>query len=56
MELITILNRCHRFPRFVYQEAQFGPNKRSIEISVRPRKVRQHCCQDRHQIGLADLQ
>jgi transposase len=38
MELITILNRCHRFPGFVYQQARFSPDKKSIEIAVRPRK------------------
>ena len=27
MELITILNRCHRFPGFVYQRARFTPDK-----------------------------
>jgi hypothetical protein len=38
MELITILNRCHRFPGFVYQHAHFSADKKSIEVSVRPRK------------------
>ena len=38
MELITILNRCHRFPGFVYQQARFSADHKSIEISVRPRK------------------
>jgi len=38
MELITILNRCHRFPGFVYQHAQFSADKESIEVAVRPRK------------------
>jgi hypothetical protein len=37
-ELITILNRCHRFPGFVYQHAHFSADKKSIEVSVRPRK------------------
>jgi len=23
LQLITILNRCHRFPRFVYRQARF---------------------------------
>jgi len=35
MELITILNRCHRFRRFVYQRATFRPDHKSIEVSVR---------------------
>src|SRR5271155_116681 len=38
MELITILNRCHRFRGFVYQHARFGTDKKSIEVAVRPRK------------------
>src|SRR3974377_2365546 len=38
MELLTILNRCHRFRGFVYQRATFSPDHKSIEISVRPRK------------------
>ena len=38
MELITILNRCHRFPGFVYQHAHLGADKKSIEVAVRPRK------------------
>jgi len=36
MELITILNQCYHFPRFVYRYARFGPDKKSIEIAVRP--------------------
>jgi len=38
MELITILNRCHRFRSFVYQHAHFSTDKKSIEVAVRPRK------------------
>jgi hypothetical protein len=38
MELITILNRCHRFGSFVYQHAHFSADKKSIEVAVRPRK------------------
>ena len=38
MELITILNRYHRFRGFVYQRAHFSANKKSIEVTVRPRK------------------
>ena len=40
MELITILNRCHRFRGFVYQHAHFSADKKSIEVAVRPRKGR----------------
>ena len=38
MELITILNRCHRFRGFVYVHAHFTGDKKSIEVAVRPRK------------------
>jgi hypothetical protein len=38
MELITILNRCHRFRGFVYERAHFSADKKSIEVAVRPRK------------------
>jgi transposase len=38
MELITILNRCHRLRGFVYQQAHFSADKKSIEVAVRPRK------------------
>ena len=38
LQLITILNRCHRFPGFVYQQARFSSDHQSIEIAVRPRK------------------
>lgn len=37
MELITILNRCHRFPGFVYQRARFSPDRKTIEVTVTPR-------------------
>ena len=33
MELITILNRCHRFRAFVYLHARFSAGKRSIEVA-----------------------
>ena len=39
MELITILNRCHRFRGFVYQHAHFSADKKSIEVAVRPRRL-----------------
>jgi transposase len=37
MELITILNRCHRFPGFVYHGAKFSSDKKALEVRVRPR-------------------
>jgi hypothetical protein len=33
MELITILNHCHRFRGFVYHHDGFTPDKKAIEIS-----------------------
>jgi transposase len=38
MELITILNHCHRHRGFVYQHPRFGPGKKSMEVDVRPRQ------------------
>src|SRR2546425_8898466 len=49
MELITILNRCHRFRGFVYHHDRFGPDHKSIEISVRPRKGSGAICSRCHQ-------
>jgi len=49
MELITILNRCHRFRGFVYQHARFSPDHKSIEVSVRPRKGSVAICSRCHQ-------
>jgi hypothetical protein len=40
MELITILNRCHRHRGFVYQRAGFSPDKKSIEVLVRRARIR----------------
>ncbi len=48
MELITILNRCHHFPGFVYQHACFGPDYKSIEIAVRPRRGSAAVCSRCH--------
>jgi transposase len=49
MELITILNRCHRFPGFVYHQARFTSDHKRIEISVRPRKRSAAICSRCHQ-------
>jgi hypothetical protein len=48
MELITILNRCHRFSGFVYQYASFSDGKKSIEVTVRPRKGSSAVCSRCH--------
>ena len=49
MELLTILNRCHHFRGFVYHRARFSPDRRSIEVSVRPRKGSAAICSRCHQ-------
>ena len=49
MELITILNHCHRFRGFVYHRARFSPDKKSIIVSVRPRKGSAAICSGCHQ-------
>jgi transposase len=49
LQLITILNRCHRFPGFVYQQARFSPDHKSIEIAVRSRKGSGAVCSRCHQ-------
>ena len=51
MELITILNRCHRFHGFVYRHVQFSPDKKSIEVSVRPRKGSAGICSRCHHMA-----
>jgi transposase len=51
MELITILNRCHRSRGFVSQRARFSPDHKSIEVSVRPRKGSAAICSQCHQPG-----
>jgi transposase len=48
MELLTILNRCHRFRGFVYQHAHFSADKKSIEVAVRPRKGSAAVCSRCH--------
>jgi transposase len=48
MELITILNHCHRHRGFVYQHARFGPDKKSIEVDVRPREGSAAVCSGCH--------
>src|SRR5260370_24880062 len=48
MELITILNRCHRFRGFVYQHANFSGDKKSIEVAVRPRRGSAAVCSRCH--------
>src|SRR5215469_6393478 len=49
LQLTTILNRCHHFPGFVYQQAHFSSDHKSIEIAVRPRKGSAAVCSRCHQ-------
>jgi transposase len=49
LTLITILNRCHRFPGFVYHQARFSSDHKSIEIAVRPRQGSKAVCSRCHQ-------
>jgi hypothetical protein len=48
MELTTILNRCRRFRGFVYHRARFPSDRKSIEISVPPRKRSAAICSRCH--------
>ncbi len=48
MELITILNRCHHFPGFVYSQTRFSSGGKSIEVAVRPRKGSAAVCSGCH--------
>jgi len=48
LQLITILNHCHHFPGFVYQQACFSSDHRSIHIAVRPRKGSAAVCSRCH--------
>jgi transposase len=49
LQLITILNRCHRFPGFVYRQARFSSDGKSIEIAVSPRVGSKATCSGCHQ-------
>jgi transposase len=44
MELTTILNHCHRHRGFVYEHARFSRDKKTIQVTVRPRKGSQGIC------------
>jgi hypothetical protein len=51
LQLLTILIRCHRFPGFVYHQARFSSDSKSIEIAVRPRKGFKAICSGCHLPG-----
>jgi hypothetical protein len=44
MELTTILNHCYPHRGFVYDCARFSPDKKSIEVTVRPRRGAKAVC------------
>jgi transposase len=48
LQLITILNRCHRLSGFVYRQARFSSDHKSIEIVVRPRMGSKAVCSRCH--------
>jgi transposase len=48
MELITILNHCYHHRGFVYQHIRFGPDKKTIQVDVRPRQGAAAVCSGCH--------
>src|SRR3981189_3240808 len=48
MELITILNHCHRHRGFVYRHAHFSLDKKSIEVDAQPRAGSAAVCSGCH--------
>jgi transposase len=48
MELITILNHCHHFRGFVYEQACFTADRKTIEVRVRPRRGSKATCSGCH--------
>jgi transposase len=48
LQLITILNRCHRFRGFIYRQARFSSDGKSIEIVVSPRVGSKAICSGCH--------
>ena len=48
LQLLTILNRCHHLPGFVYHKARFSSDYKSIEIAVRPRRGSKAVCSRCH--------
>ena len=49
MELSTILNGCYHHRGFVYERARFRPDRKVIEIRVRPRRGAAAVCSGCHQ-------
>ena len=48
MQIITLLNQCYRFPGFVYQQARLSPDRKRLEIRVRPRVGSKALCSGCH--------
>jgi len=51
MRVITLLNHCHHFPGFVYENARVCPDSKIIEIDIRPRRGTKPVCSGCHQPG-----
>jgi transposase len=52
MELLTILNHCHHHRGFVYRQDRFTPDKKILEVVVRPREGSAAICSGCHQPAL----
>jgi len=48
MQIITLLNQCYHFPGFVYQPARLSPDRKRLEIRVRPRVGSKAICSGCH--------
>ena len=48
MQIITLLNQCYRFPGFVYQHVRLTPDRRSLEVRIRPRLGSSAICSGCH--------
>jgi len=48
VELTTILKGCQFFSRFVYEQARFSTDKKSIEVILRPHKGSAAVCSRCH--------
>jgi transposase len=51
MRVITLLNHCHHFPGFVYENARVSADSKIIEIDIRPRCGTKPVCSGCHQPG-----
>jgi transposase len=48
MELLTILNHCHHFRGFVYQQSRLDRDRNTLEVVVRPRQGSVAICSGCH--------